>query len=138
MVTNGAVGKAAARKRYIKAAVWYKEEEQGLPGQHAHEQELRSPHKKSKSEGVAVASGRGLGRVIAQSAFKPGDPDPTTSVAGRGRASGSLGRRRHSPSKTFQASDRMGWMARLEPWVRFLTPEEWLKEHKVPDSARTL
>ena len=131
-------GRQLREKDTLKPPVWYKEEWQGLPGQRAHEQELRSQHKRSKSEGVALASGRGLGRGIAQFAFDPSLPGPTTPVAGRVRGSGSLGRRRHSPSKTSQASDRMGRMARLETWVRFLTPEEWLKERKVPDRVRTL
>ena len=31
----------------------------------------------------------------------------------------------------------MGWMVRLKPRVRFLTPEKYLKQRKAPDSART-
>ena len=108
-------GRHRREKDTLKPPVWYKEEQQGLQDQRAREQELRSPQKKSKSEGVAVASGRGLGRGIAQSASKPNVPVPTTPVAstpvaGKGQGSKSLGRRQQSPSKSSHASDRMGWI----------------------------
>ena len=131
-------GRQLREKDTLKPPVRYQEEQQGSQGQRAREELLWSPHKRSKNEGVAVAPGRGLGRGLAQSAFKPSVPDPTTPITGRGRGSGTPGRRQQSPTKSSHASDRMGWMARLEPGVRFLTPEECLKQRKVPHSARTL
>ena len=136
--TTEQLGRQLRGKDTLKPPNWYREELQGSHGQRAREKELGSPHKGSKNEGAVVASGRGLGRGIAQSPSKPTFPDPTTPVTGRGRGCGFLERRQQSPSKSSHASDRMGWMARLEPGVRFLTPEECLKERKIPDSARKL
>ena len=123
-------------KNMLKPPVKYQEEEQGPPSQRTGDQVRRSPHKSSKSEGVAIVSTRGLEKGTPQSALQPSIPQPTTPVGGRSRGSGGPEKRQKSPTKSSShASDRMGWMAHLDPNVRFLIPQVCLKQRKVPNSV---
>ena len=126
------------KKKMLKPPVRYQEEEQGPQVQRTRDQVRKSPHKRSKSEGVAVVPTRGLGKGTAQSALQPSIPQPTTPVGGRSRGSGSPEKRQQSPTKSSHASDRTGWMAYLDPEVRFLIPEICLKQRKVPNSVLPL
>ena len=128
-------GRQLRGKDMSKPPVRYPEEEQGPQGQRTRDQVRRSPHKRSKSEGVAIVSTRGLGKGTAQSALQPSIPQPTTPVGGRSRGSGSPEKRQKSPTKSSHASDRIGWITYLDPEVRFLIPEICLKQRKVPDSV---
>lgn len=124
-------GRQLREKKDIKPPVRYQEKEQGPQGQRTRDQVRRSPHKRSKSEMVAVST-RGLGKETAQPALQPSIPQPTTPVVGRSRGSGSPEKRQKSPSKSSYASDRTGWMAELNPKVRFFIPDTCLKQRKVP------
>ena len=131
-------GRQLRRENISKPPVKYQGEEQGPQGQRTRDQVRRSPHKGTKSEGGAIVTTRGLGKGTAQSALQPSIPQPTTPVGGRSRGSGSPEKRQKSPTESSQASDRIGWMAYLDPEVRCLIPEICLKQRKIPDSVSPL
>ncbi len=128
-----------------KPAKYRDEKEQVLHSRHGLGRGLGSPQKQqSKGRGRGAASSQvraidGGQQLLAGPGFVPygiGAAKPTTPLKGQGRGFGSPDRRPQSPSKSSQASDRTGWMARLNPGVRFLSPSECLKDRQVTQSAR--
>ena len=94
---------------------------------------LGSPQKqqaRGRGGGATIGSEQlAAGPRLVPNVISPGNP--TTPVKGQGRGSGSPARRPQSPSKSSHASDRTGWMAHLEPAVRFLSPSDCLHDREV-------
>ena len=130
-------------KAGLRKPAKFREEEQVLHSQTGLVRGLGSPQKQqARGRGWGVASSQGCavgsGKQLAGLGLLPNDTgigNPTTPMKGQGRGSSSPTRRPQSPSKSSQASDRTGWMARLEPGVRFLR-SECLKSRDVTASAR--
>ncbi|KAL2041872.1 hypothetical protein N7G274_005657 [Stereocaulon virgatum] len=122
----------------------YYEEEQVLHSQTSLVRGLGTPQKrepKGRGRNVTSSQGRaiGSGQHLAGQSLVPydiGPGNPTTPMKGLGRGTGSPTTRPQSPSKSSHASDRTGWMARLEPGVQVLSPEECLKDREITASAR--
>ena len=133
-----------SKAKLKKSAKYHEEKEQVLHSQHGLGGGLGSPQKqqaRGRGRGTASSQVRAIdgGQLLAGPGFVPhgiGAAKPTTPLKGQGRGSGSPDRRPQSPSKSSHASDRTGWMARLNPGVRFLSPSECLKDREVTPSAR--
>lgn len=131
-------------KAGLRKPAKYREKEQLLHSQTGPIRGLGSPQKqeaKGRGQGIALSQGRAIGsgqHLINQDLVLRdiGPGNPTTPIKGQGRGSRSPTKRPQSPTKSSHASDRTGWMTRLEPAVLFLSPEECIKARKMTASAR--
>ena len=131
-------------KAGLRKPAKYRGEEQLLYSQTGLVRELGSPQKreaKGRGQGIASSQGRTIesGQYLVNQGLvlRDGSPgNPTTPIKGQGRGSRSPTKRPQSPTKSSHASDRTGWMTRLEPAVLFLSPEECMKVREMTASAR--
>ena len=131
-------------KAGLRKPAKYRKEEQVLHSQTSLVRGLGSPQKreaKGRGQGIASSQGhvieRGQHLTNQGLVLHDGGPgNPTTPIKGQGRGSRSPSKRPQSPTKSSHASDRTGWMIRLEPAVLFLSPEECMKVREMTASAR--
>ena len=111
--------------------------EEVLHGQNIPVRGLGSPQK-PQAKGRGGGATIGTGQLVAGPRLVPSNispVNPSTPVKGQARGSTSPARQPQSPSRSSHASDRTGWMAYLEPAVRFLDPSQCFYDRKVMLSA---
>ena len=131
-------------KAGLRKPAKYREKEQLPYSQTSLVRDSGSPQKreaKGRGQGIASSQGRAIesGQYLQNPGLvlRDGGPgNPTTPIRGQGRGSRSPTKRPQSPTKSSHASDRTGWMTRLEPAVLFLSPEECMKIREMTASAR--